>query len=103
MKLLKGSGNVRDPARIKELLSLLEQIWNYVPDWRFNQLISNLQMAFHQKTKRGTLCFNYEKNPFGMLEARQWAVDLFHIEDDEFIKFLKEYLEKLQKQYEKGE
>lgn len=42
MKLLKGSDNVRDPKRIKEVLNLLEQIWNYVPDWRFNQLISNL-------------------------------------------------------------
>ena len=31
----------RNPQRIKEVLAIIEKIWNKVPDWRFGQLVLN--------------------------------------------------------------
>jgi hypothetical protein len=31
----------RDPARIPEVLALLERAWALVPDWRLGQLVCN--------------------------------------------------------------
>lgn len=33
---------MRDRRRIHEIISLLEEIWDANPDWRFGQLISNV-------------------------------------------------------------
>ena len=34
---------MRNPDRIPKILSLLQQGWEKVPDWRFGQLIENLK------------------------------------------------------------
>lgn len=39
---------MRDPERIKRILTLLQQIWEHQPDIRFNQLVSNLQSLYSQ-------------------------------------------------------
>lgn len=33
---------MRDPNRINKYISLLKDIWEAYPDWRFGQLISNI-------------------------------------------------------------
>lgn len=53
---------MRDPERIDEVLKVLGDKWKKVPDWRFMQLICNLQRA----------CNN----------------DMFYVEDDEFVKII---------------
>lgn len=35
---------MRDYNRIHEICSILEEIWQVVPDWRFGQLLSNLNL-----------------------------------------------------------
>lgn len=35
---------MRNPERIHEICNCLEQIWDTVPDWRFGQLLSNLDL-----------------------------------------------------------
>lgn len=51
---------MRNPNRIPKILSLLQQGWDKVPDWRFGQLIENLKRYIGVK-------------------------DLFYIEDDEMV------------------
>ena len=34
---------MRDPKRIPEILTTLQEIWELVPDWRFFQLLANIQ------------------------------------------------------------
>lgn len=41
------------------------------------------------------MCWNYEKNRWGFLKAEEWAVNLFYVEDDEFMEFLREELKLL--------
>lgn len=41
--LLKGKEKMRDEKRIKPFLEELQNIWERVPDWRFFQLICNIQ------------------------------------------------------------
>ena len=59
---------MRDPKRIPEILKLLQECWENVPDWRFGQLIENL------------------KRYIG-------STDLFYIEDDRFVQYLKEFFQ----------
>lgn len=81
---------MRNPKRIAELLSLLEAIWIECPDIRFNQLINNLQWEYTNKTNDFRTV--YEKEEFlGKIyftPIRQ--LDLFHVEDENFIEFLKQ-------------
>ena len=59
---------MRDINRIEKFLSILKVYWEkYVPDWRFMQLICNLQ--------------SYCRS------------DLFYMEEDKFIDLLKKYFE----------
>lgn len=81
---------MRDPRRIKRVLSLLQQIWEFQPDVRFNQLISNLQSLYSQQND------NYGRrevfnNEFIELE-RTTYLDFFFLEDDKWEKFLNSYL-----------
>ena len=41
---------MRDPARIKRILNLIEQIWTIGPDWRLGQLLCNASMHFENVT-----------------------------------------------------
>jgi hypothetical protein len=59
---------LRDPKRIKPILKELERIWKQCPDMRFNQLMFNLM--------------------YTMENVRS---DHFHVEDDVFLKFLKDF------------
>lgn len=49
---------MRDPNRIHEVITAVEALWNKYPDWRFMQLMNNLQ--------------------------RIYGNDMFYIEDDRF-------------------
>lgn len=57
---------MRDPKRIKKFLDRLGSLWELVPDWRFGQLVNNLQ--------------NYLDD------------DLFYLEEDQFLLKLWEML-----------
>lgn len=57
---------MRDPKRIPELLALVQECWETVPDWRFGQLIENFK-RFSGKS------------------------DLFYLEDDDLMKELARY------------
>ena len=37
---------MRDPNRIHEVIVAVEALWNKYPDWRFMQLMNNLQRAY---------------------------------------------------------
>lgn len=61
---------MRDPKRIKKMLNELADIWeNKVPDWRMGQLLMNV---------------------FG-------SEDIFYMEDEKFMKRIKEYFNWLEK------
>lgn len=49
---------MRDPKRIHDVIMAVEALWNKYPDWRFMQLINNLQ--------------------------RTYGNDMFYVEDDKF-------------------
>ena len=57
---------MRDPNRIPEIISLLQEGWSKVPDWRFGQLIENIKRYVGRS-------------------------DLFFTEDDEMVEIIKEY------------
>jgi hypothetical protein len=57
---------MRNPNRIPEFLEVLQKCWETVPDWRFGQLIENLKRGIDR-------------------------ADLFYIEDDDFLNYLKAY------------
>ena len=60
---------MRDEKRIDNVLNELAIIWKKVPDWRFFQLLQNIG-------------FTPDK-------------DFFYLEDDDFLKILKETNEKI--------
>lgn len=55
---------MRDPNRISAILKTLEEVWRLHSDWRFMQLICNIQSAH--------------------------GSDMFFIEDDQFVDIIKE-------------
>lgn len=64
---------MRDPNRIDYYCDELAAIWHKVPDWRFGQFILNME-----RTCR-------------MNEGK----DVFYMEDDEFFKFMNEYMKEI--------
>lgn len=76
---------MRDPNRITEIQKLITAIWQANPDLRYMQLIYLLQSGYsHKHASRGKV------------EARmddgfaQVGYDLFSLEDDQFLAYLKE-------------
>lgn len=65
---------MRDPKRIKPLLTEIEKQWENFPDWRFGQLIENIKRFYN-------------------------IDDLFYIEDDEMLKLIENFM----REKEKGE
>lgn len=59
---------MRDPNRIYEIITLIQNGWAKVPDWRFGQVVENL------------------KRYIGV-------DDLFYIEDDELTKKIIDYFD----------
>ena len=53
---------MRDPNRIHDVVMAVEALWNKYPDWRFMQLMNNLQ--------------------------RTYGNDMFYVEDDKFKEFI---------------
>ena len=53
---------MRDPNRIPEVTKAIEKLWNQYPDWRFMQLICNIQKAY--------------------------GSDMFYVEDDKFVEII---------------
>lgn len=79
---------MRNPKRIKDMMSLLTEIWEMHPDVRFNQLITHLQNEYgdQESLKRMT------KDKFiDLIDA-----DMFYVEDDKFLEFLQNYYHDLQ-------
>lgn len=60
---------MRDPKRIKEILSIFEEVWNQYPDLRFCQLVMNIARSL--KT--------FDRND-----------DPFYFEDDDFLECIKD-------------
>jgi hypothetical protein len=80
---------MRDPNRIKRILTLLQKIWEHQADVRFNQLISNLQSLYSQENNSYGRREVYTKN-FIDLEKTSY-LDFFYLEDDKWEEFLTSY------------
>ncbi|WP_286230466.1 hypothetical protein [Neobacillus mesonae] len=80
---------MRDPNRIKRILTLLQQIWEQQPDVRFNQLLSNLQGLYYQDNNSYGRREVFTKN-FIDLEKISF-LDFFYLEDDKWEEFLTSY------------
>ncbi len=77
---------MKDEKRITEILGLIQEIWEKDKDMRFFQMIYVLQSKFSK-----------EKGDIGQIKFKendgysQIGFDLFGTEDEELIKFLKEF------------
>ena len=60
---------MRDKRRIALILDEIERLWKSAPDIRYFQLISNLERMYEDEYEMKT--------------------DLFYLEDDDFLKWLK--------------
>lgn len=84
---------MRNPSRIPELMEYIQRYWQANPDLRFNQLICNLQYEFHKDTKKGKLKNTYELFGGEVIQYSGQVPDLYYVEDEEFIQWLKEKVE----------
>lgn len=86
---------MRNPKRISQVLYYINCIWQKQPDTRFNQLIHNLQWEYaHVNDAYKTELWEREDYK-GIMSFRQHlTVDLFNLEDDKFMEFLKEKVDK---------
>ena len=85
---------MRDPKRIDEIMSVITEIWKLYPDTRFNQLLDTIKNEYANKVNwrvkhRVWYLDEYDNEQSKVLN------DLFYVEDDEFLKFLKQYRDKL--------
>lgn len=79
--------SMRDPNRIPEILGVLDQLWSKDPDLRFNQLLYNLQSQFAGENEgRGRITEAREDG------SSRVGFNLFSLEDDVFLKFLRSKL-----------
>ena len=63
---------MRDSHRIKPYCDTLASIWSMVPDWRFSQLMVNALNSW----------------------VDEYGTDPFYAEDEEFLNFMSEYINK---------
>lgn len=80
---------MRNPERISYIIDLLERIWKFYPDTRFNQLIDILQYDFCDQDGNEKWFKEYKEDE-DLLP--KYVPDLFYLEDSEFEKFLEKYL-----------
>lgn len=78
---------MRNPERIKEVMDVLTKIWEAQPDTRFNQLIYNLQREYAKGS--GETVYKLVSHGHGVTYMPETKVDLFNLEDDKFLEFLK--------------
>lgn len=73
-------------------MNLLTQIWQKQPDTRFHQLINNLQFEYSAKNDEAGRVTGYqmEKLGHGINFFPIIYIDLYHLEDEKFIEFLRE-------------
>lgn len=76
---------MRHAERIKELLDLVNEIWQKHPDLRFNQLIYNLQWGYSQKNGNAGQIKAVDSEGFA-----RTGFDFFNLEDNEFLQYLKQ-------------
>ncbi|MCP3922819.1 MAG: DUF1040 family protein [Desulfobacterales bacterium] len=77
---------MRDEKRITEILGLIQKIWEKENDMRFFQLIYVLQSKYSkEKGNIGQITFK-ENDGYSQI-----GFDMFGTEDEELIKFLKEF------------
>lgn len=85
---------MRDPRRIKRILTLFQKIWEYQPDVRFNQLVSNLQSIYSQQHE------NFGRREVFSREFIEFEktsyLDFFFLEDDKWEEFLASYLSSIE-------
>lgn len=79
---------MRPPERIDEILSLFKKTWKQSPDLRFMQLMYAMQSDYSERNNRVGRIEATEAD--GLLRV---GYDLFHLEDDQFLDFLKNRLE----------
>jgi hypothetical protein len=85
---------MRDPNRIKRILTLLQQIWEQQTDVRFNQILSNLQSLYSQENNSFGRREVFTKN-FIDLEKTSY-LDFFYLEDDKWEEFLISHLSSIE-------
>lgn len=92
---------MRNPERIRHVLYYINSIWNHVPDMRFNQLMDYLQNEYNDYKNQSYSKVLWEKEvneKFAIeLYRKTLEVDLFYVEDEDFIEFLKKTLDELNK------
>lgn len=92
---------MRDVTRIGKVMRALQEIWCKYPDMRFNQLLNALQSEYNQS--KGGIYSNelYEKEvyeKFDIVSYRKTSeVDLFYVEDEDFLEFLQKKLDEYSK------
>ena len=90
---------MREIERINRIISLIKKIWHKHPDTRFNQLIHNLSWEYANRNNKKYIEYSYSKfeNEKGTIFNKDVVnVDLFYVEDDEFEKFLIDYLNEIE-------
>lgn len=84
----------RNPERIDRTIELLFQVWKDQPDTRFFQLTHNLK---HEYAQANGIEGNIEQllDNSGRLVSihSRRVIDLYNLEDEEFIKFLETKLQ----------
>ena len=80
---------MRDPQRINEFLDLINVLWTKNPDFRFNQLIYILQNGYSHNNANVGKVESIEIDGF-----KQTGFDLFNTEDDSFLEYLKNEVQK---------
>ncbi|MEC1157695.1 MULTISPECIES: hypothetical protein [Cytobacillus] len=87
---------MRDKKRISRILNVLQEIWEYQPDVRFNQLVNNLQYLYSEQNN------GYGKRPMtikdGIQDVSTHYLDFFYLEDNQWEEFLKNYLKEVEQE-----
>lgn len=71
---------MRDANRIRPFCEQLAELWSMVPDWRFGQLIYNVMWKI----------------------SNDHHVDMFYIEDDKMLQYIKSYFELKEEEQQNG-
>ncbi|MBP1917109.1 hypothetical protein J2Z23_004094 [Lederbergia galactosidilyticus] len=84
---------MRDPKRMKKILDFINELWEQQPDMRFFQLIDSLEHEYSNKNNGFGYRKGYEVNSRKDKQPMAF-VDLFYLEDDDFLGFLRDLIEK---------
>ncbi|MGY0694076.1 hypothetical protein ACW2QC_15060 [Virgibacillus sp. FSP13] len=83
---------MREKERINRIMTLLQTIWVQQPEWRFNQLISNLQGMYSAENEGYGQRMMKEQGPLGD-EVKSSYLDFFYLEDDKWEEFLQKMVD----------